>query len=283
MACASRELVQPFTLESFRELQLSLNSYTDVVADLLTKAGGQVKLAGAVLESDLALIKRIPLSLGLSDESVTEQIEWEARQQLISDRDDYVLDFQRLPRNTKEGNPQYLMVLIRKMVVRQLKKIFADLGLRLVDIDLDIFSLVRVLANNGVPSDGPTCLIDIQYDSLTFIIVQDREFYLAQRVRFKGGREEVDGICDRLLKELKRLVFGHNLGTEVSVFKNIYLTGSDLAAGVKEKLDMSELSGTSLLRPFEHLSLRLDGESCSPELFSAAVGMALKQNSLLHS
>lgn len=285
-AAASRELVQPFTLESFREQELSLNSYTEVISNLYARAGGDVKNAGVTIGSDMVLIKKLPVNLGLSEELIEEHMKWEAEQCLVSQSGDYIIDYQRLPITSDDGNPQYVLILVRRIVVDQLRSVFRSLDLSLRDIDIHLFSLVRLLTStNDLSGYDPYCLIDVQRSCLTMVIMLQKEYYLSHKISLgRGGYKDAvspdEDIADLIQKELKRILFGHRLGEDISVVKKIFLTGSEEVRNICDALNQRHMPESQVVNPFQNIALKADSNTDSPEFFSAALGAALKQRSI---
>jgi Tfp pilus assembly PilM family ATPase len=210
---------------------------------------------------------------------------WEAEQYLMSPLDSYVVTHLRLPFSTSSGNPIFLQVLIRKQIVQMLRGFAKNSGLNLKDIDVDLFTNVRsVLANYDFDSKGTLVLVDVQLEHLVFIFIHQQEFFLSHRVglptdsRLKTA--DPSDINKILVKELRRLVFGHRLGKGIEDLEGILLTGQDVIHGM-----LNELKGmlsTEILNPFRRISLspmiaQSEAFIQSPEKFAASVGLALKR------
>ena len=289
---AYRELVRSFDLETFRREGEFFDNQTEVLRDLFQRTGGEGREVGVVLHGGMVLVKKIPLALGLEEESVRGQIVWEAEQFLVAPSEDYIMEYQRLPFQTPEGNPIYLMVLVRKSVVEGVRSLVEEIGLDLKELDVDMFSNIRaLLANYDLTLEGTSALVDIQREHLAIVFIRRLEYYLSHRVFLqKGG--SVSGLGDSsdivhlLLKELRRLVFGHRLGGGIEDLDRIFLVGSEVVQRVFEELSSTVSVPVEIVNPFRRVNVSSSisqsrGVVQFPERFVASVGVTLRRVSTL--
>jgi Tfp pilus assembly PilM family ATPase len=233
----------------------------------------------------MVIQKKIPVALGLGEELIQSQMAWEAEQYLLSPLDNYVVTHQRLPFTTPSGNPLFLQVLIRKQIVQMLRGLAKNIGLILKDIDVDLFTIVRtVLANYDFNSKGTLVLVDVQLEHLVFVFIHQEEFFLSHSIGLQTDSRlkpaDPAEINKVLIKELRRLVFGHRLGKGIEDLEAILLTGQDVIHDM-----LNELKGmipTEIIDPFRRISVgstlsESEAFSRSPEKFAASVGLALKR------
>ncbi|MBN2417570.1 pilus assembly protein PilM [bacterium] len=284
---ASRELIQPFTLDWFADNGAAQNGYSDIIKDLHDRAGGGRGEAALSVSSDLAIIKRIPIPLGLTEELITSQIAWETEQCLVSGRNEFVIDYQKLPFITPEGNPQYLLVLIRRTVIRQLRSLFRHCGIAVKDIDLDAFSLVRlILYLYTINENDLNVIVDIRRGFVNLIFVFKNEYYLSQKIPLRHSDTHAligddDEIAQLILKELKRIIFGHRLGSDITAVKTLYFSGSEDLHYIVDEIAGGTAVSCEIIDPTARFTST--GElpaDHSPSIYSAAVGMALKYKSV---
>jgi Tfp pilus assembly PilM family ATPase len=252
------------------------------LSEAVVQKGTDIAIA---VNGSMVIQKKIPVALGLGEELIQSHMAWEAEQYLLSPLDNYVVTHQRLPFSTPSGNPLFLQVLIRKQIVRMLRGFAKNIGLSLKDIDVDLFTNVRaILANYDFNSKGSLVLVDVQLDHLVFVFIHQQEFFLSHRVglqtesRIKSADPaEINKI---LMKELKRLVFGHRLGKGIEDLEALLLTGQAVIHDM-----LNELKGmlpTEILDPFRRISVgstlsESEAFSRSPDKFAASVGLALKR------
>ncbi|MBN2030461.1 pilus assembly protein PilM [bacterium] len=284
-AIAAKELIQPFKVESFHEGAAWLSSQSEVLRHLCQKIGNQSQKVGVVINSAMVFIKKISVALGLDEEILKQQMLWEAQQCLISSLDAYSMDYQRLPFKTKEGNPIFLIILVRKSVLKGVRSLVESVGLNLQEVDIDVFSNIRtIISNYELNSDDVSVVIDIQREYLTFAFIRQKEFFLSHRVLLPSvgfiTQEDILNLVQVLTKELRRLIFGHHIGREIEDLNHIFLLGSDLAQKVYKELSSS--ISVEIVNPFRkiHVSqnvLKTKEYNNAPEKFVAPVGIMLKE------
>ncbi len=284
-AVAAKELIQPFKIESFHKGTEWLSSQSEVLRDLCQKVENQSQKVGIVINSAMVLVKKISVALGLDEEILKQQILWEAQQCLVSSLNAYTMDYERLPFKTKEGNPIYLVILVRKSVLKGVRSLVESVGLNLQEVDIDVFSNVRaILSNYDLNLDDVSVLIDIQREYLTFVFIRQREFFLSHRVLLQSSgfitQEDILNLVQVLTKELRRLIFGHRIGRDIEDLNHVFLMGSDLTQKVYKELSSS--ISVEVVNPFRkiHVSqdvLKTKEYNNSPEKFVAPVGIMLKE------
>lgn len=232
----TREFMQPFGLDTLRSEEVVFDSYLSVVKSLCDKAGeGQPGDVGVVLRHDMVQIKRHPVALGMEESLVKDHLEWEAAQACISDIDQYTLVSHQLPSQMPAGNHLYLTVLIQKWAIDSIRRLIKKAGYRLVDIDVDVFSTIRaVQANFEVDKQDLFLIIEKNNQGYSLTVLQNNDFFLVHRIpapQPASGEASAQEISDFIQKEVKRMVFAHRLGQDISVFSGLFLCG-DL--GVEE-------------------------------------------------
>jgi Tfp pilus assembly PilM family ATPase len=286
-AIATRELVQPFEMGAFQDDGKLLKNYIEIVRDLYGRSGGRGKDVGISLNSDLVLTKRIPVALGLNEDMINEHLKWEVEQFLIDSIDEYVFEYQKLPFQTAEGNPIFLSILVRKKIIEGLRTLIKACDLTLKDVDVDVFSIVRaLLANYDLDASGTAVLVDIQRDGISFIFIRQKEYYFSHRIPFNDTRAvsrsmDNSAILQLIQKELKRLVFGHNLGRRIEDLNAIYFIGNEAVQSISEELSGTVNVPQEIVNPFRRVAV---SESVSqsqefsrfPEKFVPSVGVTLK-------
>ena len=289
---ATRELVQSFGLEAFAHQGVALDGYADIIRSLETQVGKGVRRVGVTLGRDLCLIRKVPLTLGLNQEMADAHLRWEAEQGLVSPLSTYVLDHQRLPVTSHAGHPIYLLVLLRKTVLRQLQRLFDGLGLNLIDLDVDVFAMIRTfLATQGAEADNLSVLVDIEAHRMTVIVIREGDYFLMHRIALDQAglqrkAQRLEEQASVLVKELRRLVFGHRLGSDLEALDRIILTGEGAS---HDWVDLVSAQVSVPVELYDPLSrIKLSGSvTQNPEIsrtarfYGAAVGVALKQNAIL--
>ncbi len=289
-AAATRELIQPCTLESFRTEGVFFNHQQEVFQELHRKIGGGSGNTGIVLHSGMVLVKKFPIALAMDEDLIHKQLSWEASQLLIGPMDEYVIEYERIPFQSPEGNPFYVMILVRKSVVRALHKQVQKLDLTLRDVDIDVFCHIRtLLANYPLKQDETSIIADIQNEEIILICIKNKEYYFSHRVPLRdqhpaSKQQPPDEIVHIMMKELKRLIFGYKLGRSLEDM-HLYLVGGDSVQPVAVALTSTVSAPVEIVNPFVRLMvsnqlLKQDELEKFPEKYSASVGIALKRAEL---
>lgn len=258
-ALATRELVQPFDHDTLRKSEDPLSSHVEILSDLYRKVGGKNKKIALVINSDLVMLKKTPLALGLDEKIARQIIEWEADQMTVSPINQYILDSHKLSFQTSNGNPVYLLVLVRKKIIQYIRRLVSRAGLQLFKVDVDVFANIRTLKDNfDISSDRNILLADIKPKYVELILVSKDEYYLSQRYAYSDAgiqafSPDAKSIAQLIIKETKRLLFGHRLGQDIDDLDKIYVMGGELAHHVMKELAEEVSLAVDILNPFKRI------------------------------
>ncbi|MBN2201659.1 hypothetical protein JW777_06895, partial [bacterium] len=126
--------------------------------------------------------------------------------------------------------------------------------------------------------EGTAVLADVRPGRLEFVLIHQQEFYLVHRVPLPGETRPADA-ARILLKELRRLLFGHQ-GKGKEDLEQLLLTGDgplpEIAAELKGQIP------TDILNPFRKTAVspdvkKTDFYARDAGRFVAPVGLALKR------
>jgi len=284
---AERPFIQKFGMELFRSDNLDFTFVEDTIKSLVDSAGVRADKTGVVLAAEMVNIRKIPVALGLDQDTIRSQLEWEAEQFLVSPRTDYVLEYQKLPFQSREGNPLYLLVCIRKQIISNIHKIIKNSGLKLVDIDVDIFSNIRsVMQSYSINNEMPYALIDVGTSLVNIVLLQKGEYFLSQTMPLKDDSTSTapdsSAISGLIEKELKRLLFGHDIGQGFEDLGGIFFTGSQNAEDLVRYMESNTETLVIAVNPFKRIRLSSDLEESQevnkyPDRFTAPVGAVIKK------
>jgi Tfp pilus assembly PilM family ATPase len=219
---------------------------------------------------------------------IEDHLHWEVEQGLVGPPDDYFIEHQKLPFHTADGNPYYVLAYVRKQAVFALKSMLEKSKLELKNVDIDVFSAIRTLsyAYSTDENEGVSVLIDIHREYLCFIFIQNGEFLLSHRMTLLEDKNQDvfrdhSEMSDVLVKELKRLVFGHRLGRGIGDLKKAYLFGTESVNAVAQDLSASIPIPVEVANPFQRLQLsekvKMSKDYAQyPERFVASIGTILE-------
>ena len=283
----SRELIQPFDLASLQSEEEGLDSYIEVIGQLYRRLNTSCRKVGVVINSGMVIVKKVPIALGLDDEMITEQMKWEMDQMIIASPDQYTIEFERLPDQMPSGNPTYLMVLVQKKILKMIQSIIQRAGLNLINMDVDIFANIRsLLTNYKVDKEEISLLVDSHESYIDLLFIRQQDYFLSHRILFQGIKSDsgiLTGaeIVKYLMKEIRRLVFGHQLGRNVEDINRIFLLGGKLAQKISETLPSEISVPVEIVNPFRKINVSpsvTESKECIqfPHRFMPSIGLLLK-------
>jgi len=248
------------------------------------------KQAIFTLENSFALVKKIPVDSNLSKDELIEQVDWEVKQFSFSSDDEYIVDFQQLDYSNSKATEEIIIVSVRQKIIQQLKKLFSAAKISVSVIDLEVFAGIRAIENNYDLKTGElVCLIEIDFQTIQFTILKDRNLYYSQDISLaKLGieNESTKSVDDNEMakvinRELKRIIQDQQLGDSVEGLKRIFLYGDDVRNGVLERLQNNFNLRIDKTNPFRNLFIGpkvsvAEKISLHPETFTVCVGSALR-------
>jgi len=281
---ATLELNRPFDLVFLRDGNWSLQYYIETLTELLNKIGQHGESVNVVLNYSMVMMKKVPLAMGLEKELVEEQLQWEAEQMLVSDPNLYSLVHDRLPFSTPNGNPMYLQVLVRKKVVETIKRLVSEAGLNVSDLDVDCFSMIRTLSsNNTLDPQDLVVVLDLHRDSIGLVFIRKQEYFLSTRIGIPEPYDEASELVRVVLKDLRRIVFGHGLGKGIEDIQRFFVLDHIAQRGFISALSAAAGIEVQGIHPFQKVTVSSEVSRSAeyeafPERFTTAVGAILKRN-----
>lgn len=276
----------PFLFSSFKDAAL-IRKYAEDINRLYETADFQAQKAIFTLDSNLVLIKKIPVDGSLREQRLKDHVYWEAEQCLINSLDDYIIDFEHAAQAGDQEYADVILVIVRRSVVDFLRGIFKNTDLQLRAIDVDVFAAQRAFVFNYEPEgEVHIALIDVRKDNVQISIVRNGEFFLSQDLEYpldehgdSNGPDE--GYRARIVsKELRRILLDNKLGKSVEDMHAIYVYGEGVTDGLMAALHNTHKVRIERANPFRRI--KLADQSGDPSLqehseaFVVSVGAALK-------
>lgn len=291
-AIGAKEIVQPFDFAAYQDNDSFLEDQKVHIKDLFQRIGADSREIGVAIGGERVIIKQLPVAIGLDDETISAHLAWEAEKMVVGQLDEFIHEFEKLPFQTPEGNPVYIVTLVRKKVVEGIRSLVEEAGLKLRDLDVDVFSNIRaVVTNYDIDKDDIAVLIDIQRRRIHFHFVREREYFLSHRVSVQEGGSatefhNIPNIVELLLKEIRRLVFGYRLGRGIDDISRVYLMGNEVVQDISKELSSSFSAPLEIVNPFRRIRLseavtQTEEFIHHPERYTTAVGMLLRKVSSL--
>ncbi len=260
---------------------------SDDINRLYEMAGMRTTQAAISLDSDMVLIKKIPLDANLEGEELREHIHWEVSQYVINPIDNFNIGYQTLNVGTNsEYERAMVLVLIRKQVVESIKELFAGTSMQLRAIDVDIFSAQRVIETTyNFEAEKKVALVDIRKKNVQLSILYN-DYYLSQEVGYPidedgtFSTENGEHLARIISKELRRVILDNKLGKSIEDMHEILLYGDAVDDIVIETLSSAHAINIRKVNPFEKITIIATPEEQEvtdhPEAYVTSVGVAIK-------
>ncbi|MCG8606198.1 pilus assembly protein PilM [bacterium] len=274
-----------FNLEAIADKNMS-RRFAEDINRLYATQDFDARNAAFSLDSSMVLIKKIPVDEQLTDPEIGQQIQWEVGQFTIADVEEYIIDYEEILSQSRNGSiKEILVVVVRKKIVESLRRVFSHSDLQLKVVDVDLFSAQRALQQNYDYNQSERIgLIDIEDKKAHFSILSGRSYHLSQEVFFPANNHQMDNkeeTAARIIsKELKRIVMDEQIGKGVEDLSEIYLYGEAVEDKVVERLQNSYNIRINRANPFKKVRMGSqvadEINETRPERFMISVGAALR-------
>ncbi|KPL08422.1 hypothetical protein AMJ86_00535 [bacterium SM23_57] len=243
------------------------------------------------LDSQMVLMKKVPIDFGLSKVDIKEQVNWEARQFILESINEYIIDFNQLTGEHKKGYQEILVIAVRKAIIDFILKIFSQTNLKIEVIDVNIFSAIRAIRANYECRHGEKiALVDISNDKIMLCFLIGGEYFLSNEFRFFDESDEKKGafptdeeLTKLISKEIRRLILDHKLGENIEDLDRVFLYGEMVKDEVLETLQNYYDVRIDKVNPFRRLRFASDVSVdeaiwARPETFVVSIGSTLRQH-----
>lgn len=264
-----------------------VTEYAEELKNLITKFGFNDRRAAFSLANDLVIIKKYPYDNDLSNEQLIDQIDWEVKQFVYSNNDEYIIDFQKIKLNKPDQPNQLIIVAVREAVVNYVKQLFSKAKIRLQIVDTDVFAAIRAINRNYECREGEIgALICIDQTGINFTIIDGAEYFTSSNVilDLKPDTSDVavsENVIRIISKELRKIILDHKLGEKIEDLNRIFLYGDMVQDNVLEALQNAYNIRIDRANPFRRLrfaqNVSVDEYIWSrPETFTVCVGSSLR-------
>jgi len=278
-----------FNFSSLQDHTL-IRRYAEDINRLYETADFQISSGAFILDSNMVMIKKIPIDANLQGDRLKDHVRWEVEQCMINPLEQYILDFETLPPENGKDIGQAIVVIARRQVIDYLKEIFKNTDLQLSAIDVDVFAAQRVVTSNyDAVDDEFTALVDIRKESFQISILKGAAYYLCQDLEFQSEdqanlmKRDGEQLARFVSKELRRLIIDNKLGKSVEDIRAIYLYGDGANDQILESLQNTHNVRIDRANPFKKIKIASQGGDpilqSQPETFVIPVGAALKGRS----
>jgi type IV pilus assembly protein PilM len=140
----------------------------------------------------------------LEPEEMHEQCLREAQQQIDSDLEDWVVDYQVVTEKDDQGQVVLMLVAGRRGVIQDLQKLIMDLGGHPVIVDCDAFAVPNAQELAFGPNEEPTLYVDIGKESTKVYLAGKGGIPSVVRSFALGGMHLTELIAKSMAMDLNR-------------------------------------------------------------------------------
>ncbi|MBT8333763.1 MAG: pilus assembly protein PilM [Deltaproteobacteria bacterium] len=229
----------------FKNAAALVNAITSLTENLKTKT----KYVSTSVSGHPVIIKKINIPT-MTEEELTESIQWEAEQYIPFDLEEVNIDFQILGVN--EATPDQMDVLLvaaKKSLINEYEDAIAEAALEPVIVDIDSFALENAYEINYPDEETPVvALIDMGASVININVLKQRKSTFTRDV-FMGGNKLSEEIQKQLAvseEEAEMLKIGgelENIDYDQldSIIQDVSLA---LAVEIQRSLDLHAASTT---------------------------------------
>jgi type IV pilus assembly protein PilM len=206
-----------------------------------------LKDAASSVSGNSVIIRKISLP-AMSSEALEDEIQWEAEQYIPFDINDVNIDFQML--EPDENDPSRMFVLLvasKKDIVNDYLSVFAEAGLKLVLVDVDVFAVQNAFEMNYDTDPDEVCaLINIGANTMNINVVKGGGSLFTRDVQMGGGlyTEEIQkkmAISSEDAEKLKVSVVG---SSPPDLLESIARINDTISLEIRRSLDFYNSNAT---------------------------------------
>ena len=165
------------------------SAVVDGLRSLIDSLGIQkVRDVASSVSGNSVIIRKIALP-AMSSEELEEEIQWEAEQYIPFDINDVNIDFQMLEPDDNDPSRMFvLLVASKKDIVNDYQAVFAEAGLKLVLVDVDVFAMQNAFElNYDLDPDEVYALINIGANMTNLNVVKNGISLFTRDVQMGGA------------------------------------------------------------------------------------------------
>lgn len=234
------------------------------------------------LDHRLAIEHVVAFDNDLDDSKLLDQVEWESGQSFISSREEYNIDYEKIV-TLGSGIDRYLMVAVRKKIIKFFQQLFSNTKFRLTQINLDKLAAVKTYQLLQQPSEI-AALVNCENKSYDIIIIQDGEFVVSETLSYIDKEYEAEDlnrvardICHKINNHLQQISNVVNTGN----FSTVYFFGERLNRRLLSEVEQFQNQFRAVrFDPFQNIQQDLDSDASSylqnnSERFVYCLGMVI--------
>lgn len=270
------------------------DSTRKVIANLINDAIDSSRITARnvafTLDSQVVLVKKIPIDADLPEHEIENQVHWEAQQVVFKPLDEYIIDYNHFRSVNRQGQDELLVVMVKKAVIEFLVEMFKQTPLNLQIVDVDVFAAIRAIkANYEYKPEDKIGLVDIGWEGLKITLMTQGDYYLSTGFSFvteQNGKKifsipDDEQLGKLISKELRRIILDYKIGKYIEDLDRIFFYGELVKPSVIENLQNFYDVRINKINPFRKVrftSVNVGDESIrsAPEKFVVCIGTALR-------
>lgn len=278
ISCGEGELFQDLNIEGLMNLG-ERYKMADAITSVLESHQVETRSVVTSIDTQLAIVKRVPLEEQLRGEELRDYIQWQAGQYIIAPLDEYVVDFQHVDPEEREA----ILVAARRAVVNSYAEVLEAAGLIPIVVDVDCFAIYNALEFNYYSwGEGAVAVVNVEPHLNDIVILRSGKFWLQESfgrqhvVDQAGSTSSPSSSSSEVSFELSCAVISRKLREALSaleaeggkgVYNKIFLSGSEaLDSRLAQYLSFQHGSPVETVDPF--LKVRVDPALVGREGFS---------------
>ncbi len=199
-----------------------------------------LKDAASSVSGNSVIIRKIALP-AMSSEELEEEIQWEAEQYIPFDINDVNIDFQMLEPDENDPSRMYvLLVASKKDIVNDYQSVFAEAGLKLVLVDVDVFAVQNAFEMNyDLDPEEVYALVNIGANMMNLNVVKSGVSLFTRDVQMGGGlyTEEIQKKLAVSSEDAEKLKLSALQSSSAELLESIARVNETLSLEIRRSLD----------------------------------------------
>jgi len=233
-----------------------------------------LKDVASSVSGNSVIIRKITLP-AMSSEELEDEIQWEAEQYIPFDINDVNIDFQMLEPDENDPSRMYvLLVASKKDIVNDYQSVFAEAGLKLVLVDVDVFAVQNAFEMNyEVDTEEVCALVNIGANTMNLNVVKGGVSLFTRDVQMGGGlyTEEIQKKLAISSEDAEKMKVSAKESSSSELLESIARINDTISLEIRRSLDFynSNATGGRISKVF------LSGGGCKTLNLMEAVGARL--------
>lgn len=220
---------------------MNSSAVVDGLKDVFKQLGiKNLKDVASSVSGNSVIIRKISLP-AMSAEALEEEIQWEAEQYIPFDINDVNIDFQML--EPDENDPSKMFVLLvasKKDIVNDYLSVFAEAGLKLVLVDVDVFAVQNAFElNYDLDAEEVYALVNIGANMMNLNVVKNGVSLFVRDVQMGGEiyTEEIQKKMGYSSEDAEKMKVSATASAAPELLETISRVNDTLSMEIRRSLD----------------------------------------------